>query len=872
MGEVFRAHDDVLDRIVAVKVVAAGYHSDPGARPRFERERRLTASLDHPHICRLLDAGHENGLDYFVMEYLEGETLATRLQGGPLPFDAFLTYATQIADALAYAHARGVIHRDLKPANIYLTPQGAKLLDFGLAKLIEADHAEADQRQDTVPVATPATVLGTPCYLAPERLRGTAADERTDLYGFGLILFEMASGRRAFGGPTGPALFNAILSARRGALNLGPGYPASLERLIETCLAVDPAQRWGSAGEVAAAVRRLPERSARNPKVRVGRHAAWALGLAMVVAAAASLWVWWPPSPTAGSLTGFEVGPPPGTEFSLDPATVSTPQLAVSPDASRLVMVLRPAGTDDLQSKLWVRNLSSLSPAPLEGTDGARYPFWAPDGRWIAFFDKSRLKRIRLSDQKVEDLGEAPNGRGGTWNSDDTIVYAPDNNQNLYRIAAVGGEAKAVTMLDDTRLETSHRFPRFLPGGDEFVYLVRTRQLNADAIYRRSLSGGESTRVVNSTHGAVPFDKGLLVIQEEALYLKSLDSSTDGVGQLGLVARGVAASSAFYSAVSASRDGGVIAFAPLADRADLRWADRDGRTTDVELSDERFADFSLSPDRRQLAVSKIDPKTGRPDIVIKNLATGISQVLVSSPNTDASPVWLSMSKLAFRSNGSGIHDLYWKPVGAPVQPERPLIESLKLATFPTSVSRGGLLVFYVDTGPSRQKDIWALGADGKPYPLVESEFDEVQGQISPDGKWLAYTVKESSQTVVYLRAFDATGRGTQISKGRGSDPKWSPDGRELYYIAPKDNSGRGTLMAASMGWTTAVKGSPGTSPDITQIDFRPLFEIGIPAHPTSGAYEVAGDGRFLIREPRQNPRFEPLRVYKGWAPGSDPLQ
>src|SRR5215470_3588648 len=495
MGEVYRARDTRLDRTVAVKILAQHLSSTPERRQRFDREARTISSLSHPHICALYDVGRQDGIDYLVMEYIEGESLAHRLGTGPLPLNQVLMYAIQVAYALDKAHRAGIVHRDLKPANIMLTRTGAKLLDFGLAKLLgthpEADlAAQSNLLTERMSLTGEGTIVGTFQYMAPEQLEGGQVDARTDIFAFGAVLYEMITGRKAFSGKSRVSLIGAILRDDPPSIStIQPMSPPALDHVVKTCLAKEPDERWQTADDLMRELRWIAESGSeaatRGPVTSGGKNRerlAW-------IAATATLLV----ALVAALLVIARLREPP-VDTGVVRLTIPAPNLiavyssfAISPDGRRLAFT----GTDSSgKPRLWVRQLDSLTPQPLPETDGAGYPFWSPDGRFIGFFAGGKLKKIDVSGGSPQTLCEAPNSRGGTWNRDGVIVFAPRTTSALYRVSAAGGDPAPLTTLDQAS-EASHRWPQFLPDGRHYLYLSRQER---SGIYLGSLDSKETRR------------------------------------------------------------------------------------------------------------------------------------------------------------------------------------------------------------------------------------------------------------------------------------------------------------------------------------------------------------------------------------------
>src|SRR5262245_44274748 len=519
MGEVYKAKDTRLDRAVAVKVLPSHVSSDPALRERFEREARTIGALNHPHICTLHDVGHQDGIDFLVLEHLEGQTLVERLTKGALPIDQALQIAIHIADALDKAHRAGIVHRDLKPGNIMLTKSGAKLLDFGLAKVTPAVVAASGLSMAPTgpsPVTMQGTILGTLHYMAPEQIEGQEADARTDIFAFGAMLHEMVTGRKAFAGKTQASLIGAILKDEPPPPStLQPITPPTLDRLIATCLSKDPDDRWQTARDLLRELRWIAEgRATALPVVaRAGpRRERLALlfvsaVLIVVSALAGVLWAERVPAP-APRLVRFDIITP----LSSDPSS-----FALSPDGRQLVF----AALSDGATKLWVRSLDATTPRSIAGTDGASYPFWSPDSRSIAFFADGKLKRIDVSGGTPQVLADAPGGRGGTWNDDGLILFTPSQQQVdptsvITRVSASGGSVTPVTHLAPGK--GSHRWPQFLPDGRRFLFLSALGRADANGVYLGSLDGREPIRLMAADSAALfAPPKTLLVVRQGVL-------------------------------------------------------------------------------------------------------------------------------------------------------------------------------------------------------------------------------------------------------------------------------------------------------------------------------------------------------------------
>ena len=866
MGEVYRSRDTRLERTVAVKVLPAHLSSSPGLRARFEREARAVSSLNHPHICILYDIGSQDGIDYLVMEYLEGETLAARLQRGPLPPAELLRTAIEVGDALQKAHRQGLIHRDLKPGNVMLTKSGAKLLDFGLAKTLAPstgpDGLTASPTM-TIPLTGEGAIVGTFQYMAPEQLEGSEADARSDIFAFGVTLYEMATGKRAFSGKTQASLIASILKEEPRPLSeFQPVTPPAFERLVKTCLAKDPDERRQTMHDVVLELRWLAEGGAQpdpraaaaaTPPARTRERFLWVLLVVLLAAATAALGLAWQralsvesrpirafipaPDKTRIRSTGGEAGP-----------------VAVSPDGSRLVFS---ASKEDGTELLWVRPLDSVSATPLAGTEGASYPFWSPDGRSIGFFAGGKLKRIEAAGGPALSLCDAGSSRGGAWSPEGVILFAPEQIAGLYRVPATGGVPVEVTKLDESRQEGTHRWPQFLPGGRKFIFFSRTTPGHeANAIMAGSLDGGGTTLILRTQSNAVYASGHLLFVREATLMAQRFD-----VEQLKLdgdafpIAEQVQVDANFSRGVFAASDNGVLVYQSGFSQVVLQllWFDRAGRQVGI-LGDKALqGDFSISADLKRVVVSVSDPRVGPPDLWIYDVARGLRTRFTTDPSADTRPVWSpDGSQVAFASIRKVNFDLYVKSYTGSAD-EDPLLQE-PYDQLPESWSTDGRYLAYYNRGvPGTKSDIWVLPlfGDRKPIPFLQTEFREVDPQFSPDGRWIAYTSDESGgRDEVYVAPFPGPGRMRQISTLGGSKPRWRRDGREIYYLA---RDGRIMAVEVNQQGSTFEVGAE-----------TPLFTIR--TQRLGSIYQVTPDGqRFLVNVAVEEEHPSPLTLVMNWT-------
>ena len=868
MGEVYRARDTRLDRTVAIKILPDALAVDPQFRERFEREARVIASLTHPHICTLHDVGHDDGTDYLVLEYLEGQTLADRLVKGALPLEQALTIAIQMAEALDTAHRAGVVHRDLKPGNIMLVRRGgpsgppeAKLLDFGLAKTRApvAAGAGVSMLPTTPPGATvQGTILGTFHYMAPEQLEGQEADARSDIFSFGAVVYEMVTGRKAFEGRSQASLIAAILERDPPPLSsLQPLAPRALDHIVAKCLAKHPEERWQTAADLRSELRWVAE-GATEETTRAGsttRHRGrieWVLGAVAALAIAAL---------AVPAALYFQRSAPEPVVTRLDvvtPPTSDAFSFALSVDGKQLAFV----ANGEKGSQLWLRPLDQVRAQPLSGTEGGDYPFWAPDGRAVGFFADGKLKRIDLAGGAVQVLSDAPYPRGGAWSADGAIVFAPTPYDPLVRVAATGGAVAPVTRLGPG--QGSHRWPQFLPDG-RVLFSIPTGQPEALGVYVTSLDGGEPTRVVRAETAAAYAAPGyVLLVSQGLLYAYPFDAVRGIVsGERVPVAQAVGNDDGvFRSAFSVSATRSVLAYRSGAGaRRQLLWFDRSGKVQGgIGAPDESgISGPDLSPDGQHVAVLR--SVQGNSDVWVIDVSRGVPSRFTFDGAIEAAPLWSpDGSRVVFRSARKGVYDLFEKPANGAAD-EQPLLVSTQNKG-PLDWSRDGRFLLYSNQDSRTGTDLWALPMIGerKPFSVVQSSFDEIEGQFSPDGRWLTYASNESGRYEIYIRTFPEVGGKWQVSTAGGMQPRWSRDGRELYYVAPDARLMAVPIRVASDTRTLEAGVSVPLFPS------RLANGGNIPSYgfQARAQYAVAADGRFLINVAADDGIASPITIVQNW--------
>jgi len=877
MGEVYRALDTRLQRIVAVKILPFHLSENPEAKERFDREARTISSLNHPNICTLHDVGHQDGVDYLVMECLEGETLASRLDRGALASDQLFKYGIEICEGLEIAHRTGVVHRDLKPGNIMLTQSGVKLMDFGLAKSLPARAsasscltANLSSPAAHLPLTEKGMIVGTFQYMSPEQLQGKEVDGRSDIFSLGAVLYEMVTGKRAFEGKSQLSVAAAILENEpRPIRSVKPMTSPVLDHAIVCCLAKNPENRWQTARDLALELKWTAESGAHTGTLtpagqrRTGRQLlAWSVAALLAVIVVLATFLFRSQGPQVATPVRFEVRLPAGT-----------PNFTLSPNGRQLALIA--PGTDG-RNLVWIRALDSLEPHPLPGTENVLGPpvFWSPDSRFIAFQAGSKLKKIDVSGGPPQDICDASVMiLGGDWDRDGIVIFGTDGN-GIMQVPAAGG---VPTLLTTTGGHNEvHVFPSFLPDGRHFFYL---RASENPGIYLGSLDvkpEQQSSRRILSTSlmavytaSADPGMGRLLFLREGTLLAQAFDEkSLQPQGDPIPVAERVG--SLFLSG-QFSVTPGVLAFrggktALWLSR--LTWFDRQGKLLGNAGEPETYSytDLALSPDGTRLAVARLDPKVagGEVGIWLLDLIRGVTTRFTFDLPPDSAPVWspdgTRVTFAAARAGGNGIYQKATNGSGK----EQELVRATGDPKLPDDWSSDGRFLLYTQRDPRTHADLWVLplAGNGTPSgaatPFANTEFSEEQGRFSPDARWIAYASDESGRSEIYIQPFPAPPNGgskTPISRDGGSEPRWRRDGKELFYFSPD-----GKLMVADVTEGPTFKASVP----------RTLFQVPVAqiAHNAVASqvfgWDVAPDGkRFLIGTSTTS--TEPVTVVLNWT-------
>jgi Tol biopolymer transport system component len=802
MGEVYQAHDTQLGREVAIKVLPANFVNDPERLSRFQREARMLAALNHANIATIYGLEQSGGVTCLVMELVPGETLAERVKAGPLPMEEALKIAEQIAEALEAAHEKSIIHRDLKPANVKVTPEGkVKVLDFGLAKAFAGD-ATSEDIGNSPTLSRAATmqgvILGTAAYMSPEQARGKAVDKRTDIWAFGCVLYELLTGKQTFHGEDVTDILAAVVRAEPDWQALPAATPMKVRDLLRHCLQKDKRLRLRDAGDAqieiqeALAAPAIMAALTTAPATRGWRErAAWAAALVFIVTTIAFAigFVLRAPKPPQPMRLSAEIGADANLYIEFGASTI------LSPDGTRLALV---ATGSDQKQRIYIRSLDQLQAAVLSGTENARDPFFSPDGQWIGFFADSKLKKISVQGGAAVTLCDVTNDRGGSWGDDGSIVFTPDNRGTLFKVSPAGGTPQPLATLDKQTSENTQRWPQVLPGSKTVLFTSsdtggtvgafddadivtystasgQRKKLLHGGFYARYLPSGQVVYMHEGTLFAVPFD------------LKRLEVT----GQPAPILEGVLTVPLYAGAQFSFSETGSLAYVPGRSggvNVSIYWMDREGKFTPLRETPGDYRNPALSPDGKRLALDIGDAK--RRDIWVYEWERDALTRMTFAGEANAYPVWTPDGKRIVYSSRekSGAYNLWWIRADGAGAAQR-LTES-KNPQYALSWRPDGKFLAFHEINPSTGVDVMTMPIEGdeksgwkpgEPKPFVNSVFTEAEPAFSPDGRWIAYVSNESGSYEVYVRPFPGPGGKWQVSTGAGTYPKWSRNGKDLFY-------------------------------------------------------------------------------------------
>ena len=861
MGEVYRARDEKLNRDVAIKVLPAIFSQDAERLRRFEQEAQAAGTLNHPNILAVYDLGTHDDAPYVVSELLDGETLRERLDTGPISQRKAIDYAIQVARGLTAAHEKKIVHRDLKPENLFITRNDhVKILDFGLAKLVEP---AADMPQTDVPTrkvnTEPGTVMGTVGYMSPEQVRGQIIDARSDIFSFGVVLYEMLTGQRAFGGDLKVEILNAILKEEPQEFsatnrNLAP----AIERMVWHCIEKSPERRFQSVNDVAFALEHLSGNSSLGSTAtaviatrQTGKNRErfiWTgLAVFLFLAALSFALLYFRGGTSELRVHRLSILPPEKTFLMAGQAPL------ISPDGKTLAFVAMDASGKSL---LYVRPLDSLAPQPLTGTDGAVLPFWSPDSRALGFFATGSLKKIDISGGQPTTLANAPNARGGAWNRDGVIIFCPSPPLPLYRIPASGGKATPIHTVDIAQGFGPRWLPNFLPDGRHYLYLAAIRNVQRE-LRVGSLDSSDSKPLLSVYSNAVYGPPGYLIYRREAtLMAQRFDADKlAAAGDPFPIAEDVGFDATSYQGFFSVSDNGVLVYhSGAAGKTQFTWIDRTGKELGIVGEPADQGDLQLSPDGARLAFRQVEFRTGAINLWLMELARGTASRFTFEQTIDFGPIWSpDGSRIVFASLRDGPPNLLQK-VSNSAGNEEILLKSF-IPKIPFDWSRDGRFIIYGVIDPKTSWDLWVLPLEGDrtPVPFLQTDSDERQAQFSPNGKWVAYTSLESGRIEVYVRPFPAAAGKWQVSTGGGEQPRWRNDGKELFYLSADHK-----LMAVDVNTEGAT---------FEQHAPKALFVTRVGGIDTPGDYyAVTSDGqRFLLNNLVEEAAHTPITVVVNWT-------
>jgi eukaryotic-like serine/threonine-protein kinase len=867
MGEVYRARDTRLDRTVAIKILPAHLSDNPEAKQRFDREARAISSLNHPNICTLYDVGHQDGMDYLVMEFLEGETLAARLAKGPLTPEQVLKYGIEICEGLEKAHKTGVIHRDLKPGNIMLTKAGAKLMDFGLAKAATAGASPASSMTMTIsgpsaerlsadqPLTARGTLVGTFQYMSTEQIEGKEADARSDIFALGAVLYEMATGKRAFTGKTQASVIAAILATEPVPISVvRPMSPPALDRVVKVCLAKDPDERFQNVHDLKLQLMWIAEGGSqagvpapvavRRKNRERGLIAAAVLCGLMGAGGIAGTVIFSKKAESFRKVVRAQIGAPEHYSFT---SLNASNRVAISPDGNTIAFIAEGEG----KQFLWVRPLQSSAALPLAGTEGAYYPFWSPDSKFIGFFAGGKLKKVEASGGVVQTLCDSPFGRGGSWNRDGVILFTPGIHDVIYRVPDGGGQPVPVTKVKKPGPYAGSRWPYFLPDGKHFLYVGTEEADFRGKIYAASLDSPEAKLIVDDNSAAVYANGYIFFAKDGNLVAQPFDPDRLAVSGNPVP---VAPKVEYYEARSQGNfsvsDNGVLVYRSAhSSPIRLAWLDRSGKQVATLGEPGNYGLPRLSPDGRTLVIPREDPAdAGKNDLWLLEVQRGIFSRLTFHPAVTYSAAWSpDGSRLAIAALGTKVQIIPANGSGTPLTASNEQVATIR------DWSPDGHTILVQQQNSSTGMDVMSLPASDKPQPItpvLNSQFDEILPRLSSDGRWLAYISNESGRGEVYVVPFPGPGGRWQISNNGVTmgvpGIAWSRDGKQLYF-----RDAAGGLMA---------------------VDVQPQrgeFHAGVPRQifMVPGGVrplDTAPDGRILVALQAEQEISSPITLVLNW--------